>query len=170
LSKSIEPGAEFAAANQLPTVKVPSLVTAPLPPAEAGGALGAGDGTLGVTGGGLGGTGVGLGVTGGGLGATGGGLGATGGGLGATGGALGVRGGGAVGVRICPETPLAAPSTQTHVAKVTIARIDGHSQTPVSIDAMLRETVAEGKNGYSIRSISTRRRRTIARSPRSPAL
>jgi hypothetical protein len=152
----MEPGAEFAAADQFPTVKVPSLVTAPLPPVEAAGALGVGDGVLGVTDGALG--------------VMGGGLGATGGGLGATGGALGVRGGGAVGVRVCPETPLAAPSTQMHVAKVTIARMDGHSQTPVSIDAMLRETVAEGKDEYSISSILTRRCRTIARSRRSPAL
>jgi hypothetical protein len=175
LSKSIEPGAENAAADQFPTVKVLSLVTAPLSFPAAGGALGVsgggalgagGGGALGVSGGGA------LGVSGGGaLGARGGALGVGDGALGARGGgALGVRGGGVLGVRGCPETPPAPPSTQKHIAKATIARMDGSSRTPVSINAVMRETDAEGKGDYSICSVWTRRRRTLARSAPTPKI
>jgi len=133
--------------------------------ARGGGALGVGDGALGASGGGA------LGVSGGALGVGDGALGVGDGALGARGGgALGVRGGGVLGVRGCPETPPAPPSTQKHVAKATIARMDGSSRTPVSIGAMMRETGAEGKGDYSICSVWTRRRRTLARSAPTPKI
>ena len=142
-----EPGAEKAETDQLPTAKVMSLVTTPLPPVDGGAGIGAGGGAGGGGGGGR------FGATGGAAGVSGAALGAGVGALGAAGGAAGVSGGGAVGVS-WPQAPLAATSALTQSPKP-----NSHAwtapQTSVSLGSMLRETAAERKVISSICPLAT---------------